>query len=123
MRLCGCGCGRSIEGRPAKTRFFEPKCRKEAFKARQRDPAPEPASAGHVVATHRAELERMGLADSSEGSVALALASLLDAQRGAVGAAATAERLLRLMETLRKRQPSAKTPLELMRERRARRGA
>jgi hypothetical protein len=78
---------------------------------------------GLCVASHRAELEQMGLANSSDGSIVLALAGILDAQKGAVGAAATADRLNRLMETLRKRQPAKRTPLDEFSERRARRRA
>ena len=61
--------------------------------------------------------------DTTEGQVALALAGLLDAQKGAMGAAGTADRLLRIMEGLRKRVPTAQTPLDQLRERRARRRA
>lgn len=80
-------------------------------------------SDGPVSAAHRAELERMGLLETSEGQVAIALAGLLDAQKGAMGAAATATRLLTLMADLRRRQPAAATPLDELRERRNRRRA
>jgi hypothetical protein len=85
--------------------------------------APKRDGDGPVAAAHRAELQRMGLAESSEGSVALALAALLDEQKGAMGAAATAARLLALMEDLRKRRPAVRSPLDELRERRAARGA
>jgi len=78
---------------------------------------------GPVVRAHRAELEAIGLANTAEASIVLALAGLLDAQKGAMGAAATADRLDRLMDRLRKRRPAVKTPLDELRERRARRGA
>ena len=82
-----------------------------------------PEGEGAVVRLHRAELEQLGMAESAEGSIVLALAGILDAQKGAVGAAATADRLDRLMDRLRKRRPSVATPLDELRERRRRRGA
>lgn len=78
---------------------------------------------GPVALATRAELESMDRLESTEGAVAVALAGLLDEQKGAMGAAGTADRLLKIMDEIRKRQPTAKTPLDLMRERRARRGA
>jgi hypothetical protein len=78
---------------------------------------------GPVSAAHRVELEAMGLLDGPEGQVALALARLLDEQKGAMGAAATASRLLALMGELRKRRPAQSTPFDEIAQRRARRGA
>jgi len=87
------------------------------------DAKPSDGPDGPVVRAHRAELEVIGLAETAEASIVLALAGLLDAQKGAMGAAATADRLDRLMDRLRKRRPAVKTPLDELRERRARRGA
>jgi hypothetical protein len=78
---------------------------------------------GRVVRAHKAELEQMGLVESAEASIVLALAGILDDQKGAVGAAATADRLDRLMDRLRKRRPAVSTPLDEISARRRRRGA
>jgi hypothetical protein len=71
----------------------------------------------------RTDLRRMKLENSVEGQAALALAGILDAHQGAHGAAGTAERLLKIMDGLRSRQPAVKSDLDKIRERRARRAA
>jgi hypothetical protein len=113
-------CGAAYEQRSSQHRFCGDTCRQ---RARRVGLGRSETSEGKVARTHRLELEQLGLADSAEGAVVLALAGILDDQKGAVGAAATADRLDRLMDRLRKRRPSVKTPLDELRERRARRGA
>jgi hypothetical protein len=76
-----------------------------------------------VVSSTRAELRRLKLTTSVEGQTALALAGILDAHQGAMGAAGTADRLLRIMGEIRGRVPAAKSDLDKIRERRARRAA
>lgn len=71
----------------------------------------------------RTELRRMKLEASVEGQTALALAGILDAHQGAMGASGTAERLLKIMDALRARQPAEKSELDKIRERRASRTA
>jgi len=110
-------CGGAYEAKRPNSRFCGDTCRQRAKRSGVGQPSgPE----GLAVRSHRAELEQMGLADGSEASVVLALAGILDAQKGAVGAAATAGLLLRVMDTLRQRQPAAKTALDELREKRDR---
>lgn len=71
----------------------------------------------------RTELRRLKLENSVEGQTALALAGILDAHQGAHGASGTADRLVKIMETLRTRQPAHQSELDKIRERRARRTA
>ena len=75
------------------------------------------------VSSTRAELRRLGATTSVEGQTALALAGILDAHQGAHGAAGTADRLLKIMDVLRSRQPAVKSDLDKIRERRAKRAA
>lgn len=71
----------------------------------------------------RTELRRLKLENTVEGQSALALAGILDAHQGAMGASGTADRLLKIMETLRARVPAQKSELDKIRERRASRAA
>ncbi len=76
-----------------------------------------------VVSATRVELRKLGMTTSTEGQTALALAGILDAHHGAIGAAGTADRLLKIMAELRGRVPAVKTELDKIRERRAQRAA
>jgi hypothetical protein len=115
-------CGAAYDAKRPNSRYCGDTCGKRAQRlGLSGKPSARPE--GAVVRAHRLELEQMGLLDSAEGTVALALAGILDEQKGAVGAAATADRLLRVMDGLRKRRPAVKTPLDELRERRTRRGA
>ena len=76
-----------------------------------------------VVSATRAELRKLGMTTTTEGQTALALAGILDAHHGAMGAAGTAKQLLTVMGELRGRQPAVKSDLDKIRERRAKRAA
>ena len=107
-QTCACGCGRSLAGRPAKTRFFEAKCRKKAFLARHNRPLPlelppglvglPPSQRTQVTPTVRSVLEDAGRAESYLGMVALAVAERLDASDGIQGVAPIAKELRETME-------------------------
>jgi hypothetical protein len=94
--------------RPAKQTLFSPHCLESAMS---------------VVSATRAELRKLGATTSTEGQTALALAGILDAHHGAMGAAGTADRLMKIMAELRGHQPAAKSDLDKIRERRASRAA
>lgn len=74
-----------------------------------------------VVSETQEELEQLDKTRSVEGATALALAEILDAHHGAMGAAGTADRLLKIMDGLRGQVPSVKSDLDKIRERRAQR--
>ena len=74
-----------------------------------------------VVSETQDELELLGKTASVEGATALALAEILDAHHGAMGASGTADRLLKIMAELRGRVPTVKSDLDKIRERRAQR--
>jgi hypothetical protein len=97
-RVCACGCGRSIEGRPAKTKFFDPGCRKAAFKARHGTvelPAqPDSSTVGRV----RAELEGAGRAETYLGAAAIQLATRIDQSTAVMGFAALVKELRTTMD-------------------------
>jgi len=73
VRVCGCGCGRSLEGRPGKTRYFEARCRKDAFKARAEIP-PADATEMPVSTRFRLDLVAAGRLETSRGALAMAAA-------------------------------------------------
>lgn len=119
-------CRRAYEQKTTSHRFCSATCRQRAKRAGvgvTDTPPPVAGDVGAVAAQCRADLEALSQLDTTEGQTALALAGLLDAQKGAMGASGTAAQLLKIMDVLRRHSPAAKTPLELMRERRARRGA
>jgi hypothetical protein len=74
-----------------------------------------------VASSTRTELRKLGKTGTVEGQTAIALAGILDAHHGAMGAAGTADRLLKIMTELRGRVPAVKTELDKIRERRAQR--
>src|ERR1700758_3517968 len=100
-RTCACGCGRSLAGRPATTRFFEAKCRKKAFVDRKTTPGLvglPPSGRVLVTPTVREALEDAGRAESYLGMVALAVAERLDGSDGIQGLAPVAKELRETME-------------------------
>lgn|SRR5882672_2887884 len=116
-------CGTAYEAKRPNSRFCGDTCRQRAKRAGLGSAETLSPGGGSVARQARLDLDAMGKLDSTEGQAALALAGLLDAQKGAAGAAGTADRLIRIMDGLRKLSPAAKTPLDELRERRARRGA
>ena len=71
------------------------------------------------------ELDRLGAIDTVEGQLALGLARMVDlgATGATVGAASNAKQCRELIDALRAQRPAVKTPLELIRDRDARRNA
>lgn len=112
-RLCQCGCGQSLEGRPPKTRFFDEKHRKTGFKARhgllETGRAPSgPATIAALPEDGRldrstvglvtAELEKYGRADTYLGGAALRLAERIDMSTAVMGFAALVKELRATMD-------------------------
>lgn len=117
-------CGRAYEQKTPSHRYCSATCRQRAKRAGVSVSESSTSNGtGPVASQTRTDLATLDQLETTEGQVALALAGLLDEQKGAMGAAGTADRLLKIMDALRKQRPAAKTPLDLMRERRARRGA
>jgi hypothetical protein len=81
--------------------------------------AEEPA--GAVYGAHLVELRSLGVAESSDGQVVLALASAMDDRAGVVNLAATAKALVELMTKIRAVAPVKESELDRIRARRAQR--
>jgi hypothetical protein len=96
-RVCVCGCGRSLEGRTAKTTHFDRECRKRTFKAR-RSVVAVPLVDESTVARVRGELADAGRAETYLGAAALALAERIDNATAVMGFAALVRELRVTME-------------------------
>ncbi len=99
-QACACGCGRSLAGRPPKTRFFEAKCRRKAFDRRRAGvlAVVPTAERVHLLPTVREALEAAGRDQTYLGLAALAVAERLDGSDGIQGLAPVVKELRETMD-------------------------
>lgn len=124
-------CGTGYVARSPRSKFCTPKCRRRAHDRRAAGEAPEPVvvddeTPGPVLAAALAELEGAGVASTTLGRAALALARRLDAGEDVGSSMAAASRELRtLLELLTGDAQGERDPIDELKARReaAQRGA
>ncbi len=118
MRTCA-ACGGSLEGRPGKTRFCDPTCRKRGSRRPETPVAAEAPDSGGLFEALRRELAEAGRLETALGQQAIALAVKLSSPFDTGSAMAAVSRELRAVreEALRGAEQVA-DPLDELRLRR-----